>query len=243
LSGPRYDRFVRTLFGDALLGALDYWRFPDKRISWGGPFNGQQARRALFARLMEQFNPCAIVETGTFRGMTTEFMAAAGLPVFTVENNRRLYGFSRMRLYGRRNVKVRLGDSRTVLRDLFADPLREFKGGVLFVYLDAHWQDDIPLAEELEIVFRHSPAAIVMIDDFQVPFDDGYGYDKYEKYGPGKALTLNHIARAVEDHGLVVLYPSTPSSEDTGARRGCAIVAIDARHGARLRDMGMLRSA
>lgn len=58
--------------------------------------------------------------------------------------------------------------------------------GRLFAYLDAHWGEDLPLAEKLEIVFSWDSDAIVMIDDFQVPDDPGYAYDDY---GPGKALT------------------------------------------------------
>src|SRR5436190_4416368 len=41
---------------------------------WGGAFNGQEGRRALFVDLIERLKPAAIVETGTFRGSTTEWM-------------------------------------------------------------------------------------------------------------------------------------------------------------------------
>jgi hypothetical protein len=57
---------------------------------------------------------------------------------------------------------------RKSLRMLFDGPLRWARNHSLFVYLDAHWNDDLPLAEELEIVFGACPNAIVMIDDFNV---------------------------------------------------------------------------
>jgi len=227
------------ILDDALLGAIDYWRFPDTRASWGGPFNGQVARGRLFAALIDAFSPRAIIETGTFRGTTTEFMAATGLPIFTIENDRRLYGYSRMRFLTRRKVSVYYGDSRKVMKDLFARRLRDIRQDVLFVYLDAHAHGDLPLAEELDIVFCCSPGAIVMIDDFQVPFDPGYAHDKYRS---GVALVLEYIAPIVEQHGLTVLYPSTLSCDETGAKRGCAVLAIHARHGAVLSGMEMLRA-
>src|SRR5216683_8159337 len=34
---------------------------------------------------------------------------------------------------------------------------------------------DLPLAEEIDIVFSRCPLAVVMVDDFQVPSDAGYG--------------------------------------------------------------------
>ena len=89
------------VFGDALLGALDYWRFPNTRSGWGGPFNGQFARCRLFAAIINEFAPRAIIETGTFRGTTTELLATTGLPIFTIESDRRLYGYSRMRFFVR----------------------------------------------------------------------------------------------------------------------------------------------
>jgi hypothetical protein len=61
-----------------------------------------------------------------------------------------------------------------------------------------------------------------MVDDFQVPFDKAYGYDDY---GPCRTLTAELIAPIVAAHSLQVLYPSIPSAEETGARRGCVVIA------------------
>jgi hypothetical protein len=35
------------------------------------------------------------------------------------------------------------------------------------VYLDAHWGDDLPLLDELEIVLKAKPEALILIDDFE----------------------------------------------------------------------------
>jgi hypothetical protein len=60
-----------------------------------------------------------------------------------------------------------------------------------------------------------------MIDDFRVPFDQGYGYDDY---GDAKAFTAAYIRPAVCSFQLRTFYPSTPSAEETGARRGCVVL-------------------
>jgi len=227
-----------TTARDQALGVVDFIRFPARGSAWGGPFNGQPARQALFRQLINRLGPAAIIETGTFLGTTTAFMAETGLPVFTVEGDPRNFGFAKARLWRQRQVTIRHGDSREVLPLLFDGPLRPLREQILFAYLDAHWDADLPLAEELEIVLSRCPAAIVMIDDFQVPFDPGYEYDDY---GVGKALTPAYIAPAVAAHELEVFYPSTPSCEEGGARRGCVVLAKLDAHGGELASMSLLR--
>jgi hypothetical protein len=214
--------WVRRHLPEQVTGGIEYMLYPDRSMAWGGPFNGQRSRQDLFYSLVEKFTPVAIVETGTYLGTTTEFLAATGLPIFSVESDPRRYGFAKIRLWRRRNVHLMRGDSRATLQMWFDGPLRWTRNQTLFVYLDAHWNDDLPLAEELEIVFGACPSAIVMIDDFQVPFDDGYGYDAY---GAHKSLTTELIEPSVAVHSLQVFYPSTPSVQETGLRRGCVVIA------------------
>jgi len=229
---------VYRLVGDKLSGVIDYLRFPERGVAWGGPFNGQTVRQELFRVLINEFAPVALVETGTYLGTTTEFIAQTGLPVHSVEERPRNYGFARMRLWRKRFVHLHHGDSREVLRSLFNGPLRLLDGQTLFAYLDAHWNPDLPLAEELDIIFDNCPAAIVMIDDFQVPSDPGYAYDDY---GAGNSLTPAYIAPMRLVHRLEAYYPSTPSSEETGARRGCVVLAKEGIHAARLRNILLLQ--
>lgn len=61
-----------------------------------------------------------------------------------------------------------------------------------------------------------------MIDDFEVPGDSGYGFDSY---GLDKSLTLDYVRPSLSRHDLRIFYPSVPSGEETGKRRGCAFVA------------------
>jgi hypothetical protein len=101
---------------------------------------------------------------------------------------------------------------------LFDGPLRWARNQSLLVYLDAHWNDDLPLAEEIEIVFGVCPNAIVMIDDFKVPFDDD------DDYGTSKSLTAELIEPIVAARSLQLFYPSTPSVHETGFQRGYVVM-------------------
>jgi predicted O-methyltransferase YrrM len=231
---------LRPLLGDQLLGVIEYAVHPDRGAAWGGAFNGQPFRQALFWALIKRLEPAAIVETGTYLGTTTELMAETGLPIFTIEAQPRYYGFARARLRRQRNVTLLRGDSRAALRSLVNGPLRSFAGRTLFFYLDAHWNDDLPLAEELDIIFTCCPAAIVMVDDFRVPGDADYGYDDF---GSEKALTDAYISRAVVKLGLFTHYPSTPGRHEGGRRRGCVVLSNAFRHSDELSSIPLLRNA
>jgi hypothetical protein len=224
--------------GATILGAIDYWRHPEMRGSWGGPFNGQRARAAIFLSLIAKIKPRVLIETGTYRGTTTEFMARTGLPIFTVESQARNYGFSRARFFRRRQVSVRRGDSRQALREWIDGPLRDLGRDTVFVYLDAHCDADLPLAEELDLVFNHWPAAVVMIDDFEVPFDTGYGHDRYKT---GESLNQHYIGREISKHDLQTFYPSAPAEQETGRRRGCVVLVKKTVHAAALASIPELR--
>ena len=145
------------MLGPQVVGMIDYVRFPSRGRAWGGPFNGQLSRQALFQEVISKIQPCSIVETGTYFGATTDYFAATGLPVFTIEAAPYNFGFARARFWCRRNVRLLLGDSRETLRKLFDEPLRPRSGSVLFFYLDAHWNDDLPLAGRARHSLRPLP--------------------------------------------------------------------------------------
>jgi hypothetical protein len=127
-----------------------------------------------------------------------------------------------------------------VLRRLCDGSLRSFGRRTLFFYLDAYWNADLPLAEELDIVFGHCLAALVMVDDFSVPGDPEYGFDDY---GAGMSLTADYVAPAVSAYALSVLCPAVPAAEESGTRRGCIVLAREVFHGAALASLSLLRPA
>lgn len=229
---------ARWLLGDYLLGRLDYVRFGENIGSWGGPFNGQRYRQELFTNLIKALQPFAIVETGTYRGTTAVYMAETKLSIFTVESNRRFFAFAEARLRHWHNITLMFGDSRKALAEIFSGPLKEFLDKPIFFYLDAHWHEDLPLLEEIKIILERNEVAVIMIDDFEVPHDAGYGFDDY---GPDKALNALYIDPVVTSRGLHVYYPSTPSVNETGQRRGCVVLVKDPSHDQILSSLPLLK--
>jgi hypothetical protein len=202
----------------AVKGFAGYFRFPNQRDSWGGPFNGQRHRTKMFHELQQKFNFRTIVETGTFRGTTTELFASVpGAQVYTVEAHPWGYGYCRARFFRHSNVTVMLGDSRVALRALSLCVL----SAPIFFYLDAHWNDDLPLADELEIIFGNWDDAIVMIDDFKVEGDHNYAFDDY---GGGKALCIDYIRPVIREYNPLLYFPAVRAEEETGSRRGSIVM-------------------
>lgn len=183
-------------------------------------FNGQRHRKLIFHELLNAFNFEAILETGTWIGNTTGYMATeSALPVHTCEINPRFHTLARMRLQGMARIDFTLADSRSFLQTISRTDVAAKR---VFVYLDAHWYDDLPLREEIEIISGAWQEYVIMVDDFEVPSDSGYGYDRYEKHN---VLSMEFFADTFARCGLIPFFPSLPSAEETGARRGCVVLA------------------
>lgn len=218
----------------AYLGKLAPWAAPGlgwcAHVLWprmGRPFNAQCARETLVRELMAQYRPAHIVETGTFRGATTEaFASMPGVTVWSCEVMAAYHWYCRRRLCHLANTHLLLGDSRTLLRQLAARS--EITAAPCLFYLDAHWYSDLPLPEEIEIIRTHWRSAVIVVDDFQVPGDAGYLYDDY---GPGARLTLDWLDPRVLD-GYDVYFPRCPSAWESGAQRGCMTLAWGEARGA-----------
>jgi hypothetical protein len=218
---PIIRRAAAQILGERPFGACQFARHAIRgELSEAAAFNGQPGRQKLFLDLIRTIRFDEIVETGSFRGDTTAFMARrSGLPIFTSESSPRHYGYSHARFVLDRKVHVAFSDSRQFLRSHFGKP--EHAARTVFAYLDAHWGQDLPLFEETRILLALPPTIVVMIDDFQVPDDAGYAFDSY---GPGATLNLEYL-RLEEIPEARIFLPALHSSGEAGFRRGCVVLA------------------
>ncbi len=182
-------------------------------------FNGQLHRKKIFQDLIKSIDFDAIVETGTFDGSTSGYMASvSNLPIYTCELNEKILQIAKMRLANITNVHYYLGDSREFLSTLAESKISH--RNILF-YLDAHWNDDLPLMEEIKIINKAWQDFVILIDDFEVPGDAGY---QFHDYGPRNSLTMREFYAFFSDNDLDCFLPSLPSTEETGKKRGCIVL-------------------
>jgi predicted O-methyltransferase YrrM len=208
---------------------------PELQDCWGGPLNGQVGRQALFLDLLERIRPASILETGTFRGITTQWFAENFKgPIRTCEKERMFALEATARLSKSQNVDLHVADSRQFLQIVLS---QHNEHDSLFIYLDAHWEEDLPLGEELRLIFAKHPKSIIAIDDFQVPTDLGYRWDDY---GPGKSLDLDYLKGCIPDTAQI-FFPTLPSSNETGAVRGLCVLATELSE--KLTGCSLLRGA
>ena len=187
-------------------------------------FNGQNVRKEIFKELISIFNFRFIFETGSWTGNTTGFMAEVSeLPVFSAELNRRYHSIAKMRLANFDNVMLELIDSREFIKKhaIKADLTKACS----FFYLDAHGYDDLPIKQEIELIAKHWEKYVIMLDDFKVPGDKGYGYNDS---GDGIALSIEYLKTLMNQYTLIPFFPSKTSSSETGRKRGCVVLT---KHG------------
>lgn len=228
---------VKVILNEKVIGALDYYRFPQFKESWGGPFNGQKIRQEIFLELFSKIKFEKIIETGTYHGTTTEFMyRSTKLPIYSTEADPRAYGYSKIRFFSVGDIRLFNSDSRRLLREFSVE--ENMKNKTTFFYLDAHWNEDLPLREEIEVILENWPEAVIMVDDFKVPFDDEYTYDNY---GKGKELSLEYL-EPLKYLGFCPFFPSKSAKDETGRKRGCIVLANGKELIEKLREMKTLRT-
>lgn len=181
--------------------------------------NGQVGRQHMVRELVRLYKPDLVVETGTYRGSTTHFLwALTGALTISIESSLRNYLFARRRLAGLSGIQLLRGDSAIELENLGARPYSTSRRPLF--YLDAHWEQHLPLCDELRAIRGIWKEYVIIIDDFEVPHDSGYLFDDY---GHGKRLALDYLPDDIITT-CAVRFPKLPSSEESGARRGCAAI-------------------
>lgn len=201
--------------------------------------NGSTNRKRIFSELLRLYDFSCIFETGTYLGDSAGYFAqTAGIPVHSAEINPLLCSFARSRLRQVRQVTLHNCDSRVFLKDMAGRS--ELTDGECFFYLDAHWGSDSPLVEEIALIASHWRRFVVMVDDFQVPGDDGYAFDRC---GLFRRMNLALIGGIMRRHNLAAYFPSLPGREDTtpGKPKGFVILSDSGEYGNRMQSMPLLR--
>jgi hypothetical protein len=146
------------------------------------PFNGDPITRKEFIRLRNKFSLNTVVETGTYKGMTTRWFAENFNQVYTIEFNDDYFREASEKLKYP-NITFMKGSSESVLLVELLPQLSKQDNVRVIFYLDAHCEQFHPLLDELRAIAKYFPDnCIIVIDDFQVPhttygFDQPLGYD------------------------------------------------------------------
>ena len=192
------------------------------KISENCSLNGQNIRKNLIKILNSKINFKFFVETGTFLGMTASYIARnyPSIEVITCEHNSFNYKISNNNLISYNNLKL-LKSKSIYLLEKIIDSNGNLDSNFLF-YLDAHWGTDNPLRDEIKIILNNFKNYVIIIDDFKVPRDPGYGWDTGITTDDDNRI--ENISGLLSEYGSNVYWPKMNSSDETGAKRGSVIL-------------------
>lgn len=216
LAKLKHTRSSKT-FPRQLASLLGY---PKKTALFFG-MNHQFIRTTILLNIIAGLRISAFVETGTNVGKTCFLIASqTNLPIFSSEVNKRFFRIARWFLspFGSR-VQLSNEDSVQFLSRIV--PIVQADRPVF--YLDAHWYEKLPLKEEMVAILSGCRSVLIVIDDFKVPSDSGFGYDRYGE----AALEWSYLECAVLNSGtnVSIFFPAYPSMMETGDRRGWVVIA------------------
>jgi hypothetical protein len=210
--GPKF--YFGREFSTFLLRYIDPYLYMSKWFS--RPFNGQVLRHNQIQQIANVFKPDVAIETGTFLGTSTPYLSTmVSGKTYTIEFINKYAKKARMRFEGEfQNFKITLieGNSVNEIQKL----LKTIPSTLtILAYLDAHWEKELPTAQELNELLAWGGNWIAVIDDFKVPGDDSYGFDRY-----GELV----VDQSLIPKGLRFMVPNQSAKFESGARKGTAYV-------------------
>lgn len=164
-------------------------------------FHGDKIFEQAFKKIGSDIRVTAVVETGTFLGFTTKLFARLfpDVQVYTCEINNDYYRKAKKSLSKYPNVHVYNMSSPDFLNLLISE---NKLGERPMLYLDAHWLDKWPLEQEIEIISKQLKNAVVLIDDFKVPGNSNFVYDRYKD----KECSLDRINPNISQENMYNLF-------------------------------------
>ena len=155
------------------------------------PFNDDKYMAEEFIRLRDLYSIKNAVETGSCIFSTTRWLGENFEKVYTFEHNTGFYEENFYKISDMPNVKAFNTRSVSGLSQII-DSLTE----PTIFYLDAHWEDDCPINEEIEVISRCKAPHVIAIHDFKTNNPE-MGFDSFPALG-GYDLDLNLIYNELE---------------------------------------------
>lgn len=191
------------------------------------PFNEDSLMEDEFIRLRDKYKISTVVETGTYYGVTTSWLAKNFEKVYTTEINELFYNNAIKRFNDeniRQNIKSYLSNSVEVLPKIIEEI--KLSGEKCLFFLDAHWYAN-PLLGELGCISSCGfKPTVLCIHDMMNPNDLTMGYDVYLEQGI--TYTFEWVKPYIETIYGAEGYTHYFNEGAYGARRGALFVVNNA---------------
>lgn len=182
----------------------------------GKPFNGDFYLEQEFLNLRNTFGITHVIETGTYHGHTTTWLAENFDHVTTIESNPAYIDIALSNWTKDHSISLIEGSSAELLGDI----LDAYENEKLLIFLDAHWYKN-PVLDELTHIANSGHKPILVIHDFKVPDKPEFGYDEY----PNEKIVYEWAWIEDKIHAIYGEdFDHYYNIEATGAMRGCVFV-------------------
>jgi len=141
-------------------------------------FNTDAKLAKRFLDFKKKYKIKSAIETGTYHGDTTKWLAENFENVYTVEYDQRYLDVAKQQISDYPNIHSYLGSS----TDYLGKFLDETKDCNSIIFLDAHWYAN-PVLQELDRIKESGLKPVLAIHDFKVPERPDLGYDEYPNQG------------------------------------------------------------
>ncbi len=188
----------------------------------GQPFNGDIYLADEFRKLRDKHGINYVIETGTYHGHTTQWLAENFKQVYTIESNIKHIKIAGEYWQSKPNSRVNSiglfeADSSVYLIDVINEVPEK---SPLMIFLDAHWYAN-PVLAELDQIKESNRKPVLVIHDFKVPGHPELGYDIYPDQGIVYEWSwIEDKIKAIYGDSYIKYY----NSKATGAARGCLFI-------------------
>jgi predicted O-methyltransferase YrrM len=198
-------RLVPERVVDAVRGRQSFFR------RWA--FHGDRVYQQLVVTLIRELAATHFVETGTYLGDSTRFVAeeTPGVEIATCEVDPRMAVRARRRLGRYDRITLVEGSSEQFVARCLADFPQDARP---VFFLDAHWYDFWPLPDELRSISSSRLSCAVVIDDFEIPGRPEFLFDSYTANGETRVCGLATLVEALDGDNEYTVYLPRYSPED-----------------------------
>jgi hypothetical protein len=168
------------------------------QANFSQPFVGDVQAGMQFRMIVREYGIKTIIETGTFQGLTTRFLASIAPHVVTIEIDPKV---DSSHLSQVPNVQKLLMPSPEGIRQAvtLAPPPYLF-------YLDAHWEPPTPTPHELDVIASLGLKPVIVIHDFKVPSHPELGFDSYSDWTNDIEHVEPHLKKIYGEDNYLLAY-------------------------------------
>lgn len=181
------------------------------------PFHNDKKMIKVILEILD--NSDVFIETGSFMGKTIFFVGKnfPNLNCYSCEINKNSYNIAYEQIKDLTNVKLDLSPSPTALYNIQSSYDKDVYSKKVCFWLDAHWKTN-PLYDEIKYITSNFKQFVIFIDDFTIPWDDGFWTDGYniEKIKP---FIMNK-------DNLKFYMPNYPSTDECCKENPCGYLII-----------------